>query len=135
MAWTLGGEYLARYIVDLIDAFCSNQDLPADINWSMMAFIEESGEAPQHAKALGMIFRHPLDTRPLSLKQADNKLVAGLLSFSFLLLLQMVLLISRLGLFKGVFLLRMLLSWISTPECKHSTVRRTQDIGDDSHFL
>ena len=81
MAWTFGGEYLARYILDLIDAFCSDQDLPADINWSIMGFIDKSGEAPEHAQAPGMISRHPLDTRPLSLKQADNKLVAGVLYF------------------------------------------------------
>ena len=81
MAWTFGGEYLAQYILDLIDAFCSDEVLPADINWSMMAFLDKSGEAPEHAQAPGMIFRHPLDTRPLSLKQADNKLVAGVLNF------------------------------------------------------
>jgi len=28
--------------LDLIDAFCSDEDLPADINWSMMAFLEEN---------------------------------------------------------------------------------------------
>ena len=46
-----------------------------------MAFLDKSGEAPEHAQAPGMIFRHPLETRPLSLKQADNKLVAGVLNF------------------------------------------------------
>ena len=77
MVWTFGGDFLAQYISDLIDAFCSDEDLPADINWSMMAFLDKSGEAPEHAQAPGMILRHPLETRPLSLKQADNKLVAG----------------------------------------------------------
>ena len=81
LAWKFGGDYLAQYILDLVDAFCSDEPLPADINLSLMAFLDKSGEAPVHAQAPGMIFRHPLETRPLSLKQADNKLVAGILNF------------------------------------------------------
>ena len=81
LAWKFGGDYLAQYILDLIDAFCSDQTLPADTSWSMMIFIHKTGEALEHAQVPGIIFRHPLDTRPLSLKQADNKLVAGVLNF------------------------------------------------------
>jgi len=46
-----------------------------------MAFIDKKGEAPIHAQSPGMIFRHPLETRPLSLKQSENKLVASVLNF------------------------------------------------------
>lgn len=47
-----------------------------------MASLDKKSEAPIHAHTHNMIFRHPLDTRFLSLKQVDNKLVARLLNFS-----------------------------------------------------
>lgn len=81
MAWTSGGDYLVQYILDLMDAFCSDEDLPAGIHWSMVAFLAQSGEPLEHAQAPWMIFRHPLETRPLFLEQADNKLVAGCIAF------------------------------------------------------
>ena len=81
MACTIGGDFLAKYILDLIDAFCSDEPLPAYINWSMMVFLDKSGEGTEHAQAPSMICRHPLETRPLAPRQADNKSVAGVLNF------------------------------------------------------
>ena len=62
LAWKFGGDHLAQYIFDLVDAFCSDQILPIDINLSLIAFLDKACEALVHAQAPGMIFRHPLET-------------------------------------------------------------------------
>ena len=64
-----------------LDASCSDEPLPSDINVGLTTLLDKTGEAPVRAQAPGMIFRHPLETRPLTLKRADNKLVAGTLDF------------------------------------------------------
>jgi len=81
MAWKHGGSAMARYILDLLDAFCEDGELPADINLGLMAFLDKAGEDPQHAISPEIIFRHPSETRPLTLKQGDNKLVACVLNY------------------------------------------------------
>jgi len=81
MAWKHGGGAMARYILDLLDAFCENGELPDDINLGLMAFLDKAGEDPQHAVSPAVIFRHPSETRPLTLKQGDNKHVASTLNY------------------------------------------------------
>lgn len=80
LAWKSGGGQLAIYILDLVGAFCSDAPLPSDINFSLSAVIEKKDEALVHAEAAGMVPRHP-QTRPLSFKQADNKLAAVVRNF------------------------------------------------------
>ena len=79
--WKYSGEFGCRYILDLLDAFCERDLLPPDIKLSLMVFLDKGGDSEVVASAKNVIFRHPLDTRPLSLKQADNKLVASTINF------------------------------------------------------
>jgi hypothetical protein len=81
MAWKHGGPAMARYILDLLDAFCEDGELPQDINLGLMAFLDKAGEDPLAASSANTIFRHPSETRPLTLKQGDNKHVASTLNF------------------------------------------------------
>ena len=70
-----------------------------------------------HAQATGMISRLSLETRALFLKQADNKLVAGVLNFCISPAIANGAIDIQTGFVHG----RMLLTLISTPECKHLT--------------
>ena len=79
-AWTFGGDALASYIMELLEAFCNNEALPDDVNLGYMAFLDKKPEGQVDRHAPNMIFRHPLDTRPSTLKQADNKQVAKILN-------------------------------------------------------
>ena len=81
LACKFGGAHLAGYILDLVEAFCTDGQLPVDINLSYIAFSDKKPDAATETYMPDMIFRHPLDTRPLSLKQADNKQVAKILRF------------------------------------------------------
>ena len=79
-AWTNGGDSLAFYIMELLEAFCGNEPLPADMNLDFMSVFDKKPEAQVDGHIPAMVFRHPLDTRPLTLKQADNKQVAKVLN-------------------------------------------------------
>ena len=74
------GHQLAFYIMELLEAFCGNGILPEDINLGFMAFLDKKLEAQSDGHTPAMVFRRPLDTRPLTLKQADNNQVAQVLN-------------------------------------------------------
>jgi len=80
-AWKYGGKHIARYILDLLDAFCEDGELPGDINLSLMVFLAKGGDGNASANIPDTIFNHPAEMRPLSLKQGDNKLVASVLNY------------------------------------------------------
>ena len=81
MAWKFGGKVLARYILDLLDAFCEDLELPSDINGGLMVFIDKLKDESALAAQPKVVFRHPSETRPLTLKQGDNKHVAAVLNY------------------------------------------------------
>lgn len=70
--------------MDLDEAFCGDEQLPDDMNLSLMVFLDEKSEAALHAHTPSMVFRYFLDTRPLPplpWKQAGNKQAARVLNF------------------------------------------------------
>jgi hypothetical protein len=81
MAWKHGGEHAARYIMALLDAFCEGSEVPDDINVGLMVFLKKGEDNPLNAVAPEIVFVHPTETRPLTLKQGDNKHVAATLNF------------------------------------------------------
>ena len=81
LAWINGGDELASYIMDLVEAFCGNGVLPAEISLSYMSSLDKKPEAQVDGHNPAIVFRHPLDTRPPSPKQADNKQVAKVLNY------------------------------------------------------
>ena len=72
VAWINGGEHLAFYIMELVDAFCGNGVLPADINMSYISFLDETPEAQVDGRtpAIGPLWT--LGHFPLS-KRKTNK--------------------------------------------------------------
>lgn len=89
LAWKNGGDHLAIYVMDLVETFCGDGVPPADIN-SSYAFLDKKPEALAAGHTPAMIFRHPLDTRPLSSKQADHKQVAKVRNFCFSLVVETI---------------------------------------------
>ena len=51
-----GGDQLAFYILELVEAFSSNGILPSDINLSCMAFLDKKPEAQVNGHTPAMVF-------------------------------------------------------------------------------
>ena len=62
----------------LMDAHMNCKPLPADINDGLFAFASNTDKDDDHLLSGEGIFRCPGDLRPLTLKNADNKMVAGI---------------------------------------------------------
>jgi len=78
-AWKHGGPHASRYIHDLLVAHTHNLPRPIDINDGLFVFIPKAvAEVDQDEQA---IIVRPLETRPLTLKNEDNKCVAGLVNW------------------------------------------------------
>ena len=69
------GPGLAFYILELLEAFCEDLPLPLGINNGVMVFADKMPDERDQGIDSGVVFRHPSETRPVSLKLADNKLV------------------------------------------------------------
>jgi len=81
MAWKHGSKDLAVYILDLVDAMCEGTRLPDDFKHSLSVFLRKGGEDAAQGILPEVVFVRPLETRPLSLKQGDNKHAASTLNF------------------------------------------------------
>ena len=81
MAWKFGGKFMAPYVLGLVDSFCEDEELPTDINDGLMVFIDKLKDETSLSAQPKVVFRHPSETRPLTLKQGDNKHVAATLNF------------------------------------------------------
>jgi hypothetical protein len=65
----------------LLDAFLCKDKLPEGINHLLFCFSPKpSGDAG--AQNADVVFKHPSETRPLSLKVADNKFIAAAINKS-----------------------------------------------------
>jgi len=67
-----------EFIVRLFDAFANNMPLPTDINEGLFVFLAKGDKADDLTLSHEGIYRGPTDLRPLTLKNADNKIVAGI---------------------------------------------------------
>lgn len=101
LAWKNGGDNMAFCIMDLVETACGDEALPEDINLSIVAFLDKTPEAPADGHTPAMIFTHPLDTRPLSSKQADNEQVARVLNFCISLVVEKCAIGTKRGLIHG----------------------------------
>ena len=72
-----GGETVIRYLVKLIDAYFNEQPLPEDINDGLFVFLSKADREDDSALSSAGIYRTPTDLRPLTLKNTENKIVAG----------------------------------------------------------
>ena len=75
-AWDAIGEIGDKHIADLVDEHLSGRPISDSFNNSDFAFLDKGGDEVDDDRSTGVIFRHPLDTRPLTLKNTDNKKVA-----------------------------------------------------------
>ena len=73
-----GGTYAIDYVVKLMDAHFNCRSRPADINDGLFAFLSKVDLGDDSALSQEGVYRSPDDLRPLTLTNADNKLVAGI---------------------------------------------------------
>jgi hypothetical protein len=62
----------------LVDAHMNCKPLPADINDGLFVFASKNDKEDDHLLSGEGVFRSPGDLRPLTLKNADNKMIAGI---------------------------------------------------------
>ena len=80
-AWTHSGVCGLNYSIQLFDAHAGGNPRPPDINDGLFVFIPKGEEKDDNMQAPGVVFRHPSETRPLTLKNVDNKIIAGLINW------------------------------------------------------
>ena len=78
-AWYYGGEANINYIVHLADTFLLAETIPNHVNDLLFCFPPKPSEGPT-PQPDDKIFKHPTETRPLSLKNEDNKYFASIIN-------------------------------------------------------
>ena len=81
-AYKFGGEGAVQYIMELVDAHLGKRDRPDGINDGMFVFLIKGEEKDDNLQAPGVVYRHPNETRPLTIKNEDNKCVAGVINWA-----------------------------------------------------
>ena len=76
-AWKWGGEIGINYLHKLVFAHLGNKQRPHDINEGETVFIPKGEEEDDGRVVKDIVFRAAMETRPLTLKNSDNKLVAS----------------------------------------------------------
>jgi len=79
-AWKYGGSHVAKYIADLLTAHINIMTRPADINDGLFIFIPKT-TCEVNENDLSCVAR-PLELRPLTLKNGDNKAIAGITNWA-----------------------------------------------------
>ena len=77
----LGGQYVVQYLVRLIDGFFNCKQLPEDINDGLLVFLSKADKDDDKDLSSEGVYRSPLDLRPLTLKNSENKVVAGVINW------------------------------------------------------
>ena len=67
-----------KFLVRLFDAFTNGDSLPADINDGLFCFLSQADKDDDLALSKEGVFRDPSELRPLTLKNADNQIIAGI---------------------------------------------------------
>ena len=81
-AWDILDEFGSRHISDLLDSHLKGNTISDSFNEGEFVFPDKLGPETEEERTEGSIFRHPEETRPLTLKNTDNKKVALVLNFS-----------------------------------------------------
>jgi len=76
-AWQGGGEFVIAFILQLIDAHMGNLPTPTGINDGLFVFLPKGNVDNDSRQDKKVLYRHPTELRPLTLKVAENKIVAG----------------------------------------------------------
>ena len=83
--YKFGGAFVLYFLVRLTDSYFSGDVLPADINEGLFAFLPKNDKEYDKELSKEGIFTCPLDLRPLTLKNADNKIAAGIINWVIIL--------------------------------------------------
>ena len=70
------------YLTALLDAHLCSVERPLDINEGIFHFIPKSANNTTESNAAEVVYRHPSELRPLTLKNGDNKIIAGCANWS-----------------------------------------------------
>ena len=76
-AWQQSGQHGIDYLVALLDAHLAKTERPADINEGLFLFPRKASSSNTDAQSGQVVFCHPTELRPLTLKNGDNKIIAG----------------------------------------------------------
>ena len=75
-AWKALAKFVSQHLLSLVFVFFGGEALPTGFNDGVLVFLP---------KAIGVmleaVFLHPLELRPLTLKNSDSEVVAGILSW------------------------------------------------------
>jgi hypothetical protein len=72
-AWQQGGTAVAEYLTALLDAHLCKAERPLDINDCLFHFIPKDANASLEAQTAEIVFRHPSELRPLTLKKRGQQ--------------------------------------------------------------
>ena len=81
-AWRGGGEIGINYLSNLTRAHLGNNPRPHDINEGETVFIPKGQEDDDGRVFKDTVFRAATETRPLTLKNSDNKIVAAVANYA-----------------------------------------------------
>ena len=76
--WKYGGEHAKHFIIRLLDAHTTRGERPDDVNEILKIFPPKGVAEDDFLVDTKGVFRHPSELRPLGLKNAENKIVAGI---------------------------------------------------------
>ena len=79
-AWVNGGETSLDYIIDLLNSMLAGEDVPKGVNFGLFVFIPKTDDGATLINNRRIVTPPPEDLRPLTLKAADNKTVAGVVN-------------------------------------------------------
>ena len=74
-AWQAAGQHGAKTIYLILQHLLKGLMMPMEFNLSLMVFVPKGGEPDEST-----VVREPCDTRPLSLKNTDNKVVCSVIN-------------------------------------------------------
>ena len=80
--WTACSEAVIGYLCNLLNLFLSQSDLPEGLNDGVFVFPPKPSSSDPSPAPGNVVFKHPTETRPLTLKVSDNKIIAGVINQS-----------------------------------------------------
>jgi hypothetical protein len=79
-AWANGGEASLDYIIALLNQMLAGRPSPSEVNFGLFVFIPKSQDGAQLVNGRMVVTTGATDLRPLTLKNSDNKIVAGVVN-------------------------------------------------------
>ena len=80
--WTACSEAVIVYLCNLLNLFLCQGGLPEGLNDGVFVFPPKPSSSDPSPSPGNVVFKHPTETRPVTLKVFDNKIIAGVINQS-----------------------------------------------------